>query len=207
MEMSKLAEALGLKPDAPQGEIFGAAAKLIKDRSKDVDDLKAALATAGLKLDAGKVVKSDGTALDAAPKPPPADETPREKAMREELEATQLTTAKLQLDNVKAEVERAIKGGKLPPALAADVTKLLSAAGRTQALSLSSDGSKLVKDAFDVAATVRKVIDALPSITKEGLAALAGAGQDSDEEKKKKEADALEIKKIAAKADPSLATK
>lgn len=174
MDLTKLAEALGLPKDTPADKLFAeAASNLLKNKQEaaeskqQLEALSSSLKDHGLKLDGSKLVK-----LATDKKEVPADETPREKELRERLEAMEAKDAKGRMQFAKQETERLVKEGKVPAAAAEKLTRLFSTVESAQALALSSDGSAVVKQAISVVDTLRDVLNALPAINQQKLSTL-----------------------------------
>lgn len=184
MDLAELAEALGLPKDSPADAIYKAAASVVLDGKKSKDQLSTfseQLSGHGLKLEQGKLVK-----VAAANTPPPADESPREKELRERLERIEGEGAKSRLSSAKAEAERFIKEGKVPAAVAEKLERVFALADGAESLALSQDGTAVVRRVYDVAGAVRDVLNAMPSIKGSSLSQLAPFG--GDDAKKKAEA-------------------
>jgi hypothetical protein len=193
MDLEKLAEALGLPKDSPADKVYSAAASVVLDGKKAKDSLSAfsdQLSGHGLKLDQGKLVKV------AASTTPPADEQPREKELRERLAAMEGESARAKLSFAKAEAERMVKEGRVPPAFAEKLSKVFATVGKMEALSLSSDGSAVIKQAVDGVELLKEILSALPTIKDGGLSQLSPM---SDDVKKKSEALSAKGREVAAR--------
>jgi len=191
MELGKLALALGLKEDAQQKDVFAAMAKVLEDRgtaSQALSSLEKELGGFGLKLDGGKLVKL------AKPTEPPADETPREKAQREELSKLNLELSKQRIAGIKGDVAKFIQEGKVPPSVEGDLTKLMGLANNAETLTLSSDGTAVVKNVFDATDTLKRILSALPSIKSPTQLGKLG---DVNVDKKEREALSAKAKEVA----------
>lgn len=184
MDLSELAEALGLPKDSQPDAIYKAAASVVLDGKKSKDQLSTfseQISGHGLKLEQGKLVKVAASVV-----PPPADETPREKELRERLSKIEADGAKNRLSSAKADADRFIKEGAVPPAMAEKLERIFALADGAESLALSQDGSAVVKRVFDVASAVKDVLNSLPLKMKgSSLSQLAPMG---DEAKKKTEA-------------------
>jgi len=194
MDLAQLAEALGLPKDAKAEDVYKAAASVVLDGKKAKDSLSAfseQLSGHGLKLDQGKLVK-----VAASNNPPPADETPREKELRERLAKIETDGAKQRLSFAKAEAERLVKEGRVPAAFAEKLSKVFALADGAEALALSGDGSAVVRQAVDVAGTVKELLASIPGINARGLSQLAPM---SDDVKKKSEALSSKGREVAAR--------
>lgn len=189
MKLGKLALALGLKEDASLEDVCEAAAKRLEDGGKatqTLSSLSTQLGEHGLKLDQEKLVK-------LAAKGPPADETPREKEMRERMDKQELANAKLRLSSVGKEVESLILAGKVPPAVKQDLLDLMSIGDKAQALALSKDGTQLVQTGIDAVDKLRTILNALPSIKGSQLSQHGATGDVDEVERKRQKDKAKEV--------------
>jgi hypothetical protein len=184
MDLKQLALALGLDPEKATAEqVLDAATKAGQNLSaalakvKTFEGLSAVkpdeLKAHGLELKDGKIVK-----LAAAP---PADETPREKDLRERLEKSENASALSRLQNVKREIEEFSKAGQLPPVLIPAFTELASLQAEATTLCLSADGQGVQKKAVNVVGRVMEILKGLPKINAE---LLSQSAEQTDEQKK-----------------------
>jgi hypothetical protein len=171
----KLALALGLPEDATAEQIESAAVKAGQDL-KALTSGRTALSALlekefGLKVDGEKVIKLSA--------PPPADETPREKEYRLELAQVKATQALAAAKDMAKKVEGFVKAGVVPPAKQEILSRLLAIPGKVQALALAADTKALQEVQVDVAADVEALLQDLPGLTTQRLA----AGRTEDEKK------------------------
>ncbi|MGH9462007.1 MAG: hypothetical protein ACRD1X_12360 [Vicinamibacteria bacterium] len=185
MDPKKLALALGLPEDTDAEKILSALAEREKERKDALGKVKAAeglstvkpedLKAAGLELKDGKLVKLSASDDDAPL-------TPRERQMREQLDAVMLDRAKDKLTAAKAKADAYVKAGLVPPAIAEKLSKLFALKDKVEALALSADGKGLASSEVDVVGTLEEVLKNIRSITDLRLSRLTPAddGQPSD---------------------------
>lgn len=197
MDPKKLAILLGLPETATPEQIEEAAKKVVGDQKLTLDQVKAEqgkvtalsadLKAHGLEIKDGKVVKLAA--------PPPADETPREKAQRLRIEELEKGAQLSHAQSAAAQAEQAVKDGKVPPALKVTLSRLLAIQGKQKAILLSKEGS--VEEMVDVVNETLALVKGLPSITGHKLS------QEQGDEEKKKAADLdKEIDAVVARIQP-----
>lgn len=194
MKLAKVIALLGLSKDMAEDKVIEEVEKRIEASAKGGDDkvtalrqqLDAQLKAHGLKLDGEKLVKEEVK----------KEETAEEKRLREQLEANTADLNRLKVTAAKEQAERFVAEGKVPPAQAARLQKLLALTGKAQSLSLSADAKQAEAIALDVAAELRGLLAELPSITKDRLAQLATL---TDEDRKKAQELDTRCDAIAAK--------
>ena len=196
-KFAKLALALGLAESASEEDVFTAASKSIMasiDSQKNLTALSVEAAKHGLKLEGSTLVKVEPvTQLDTTIKP----EDDAEKAeLKKAIAANALETAKMKLSAVKGEAEAFVMAGKCPPALKEKLVRIISS-GWAVSLSLSADGSQVVRTAVSISETVKEILSAMPGLTSTQLTRLSG---EDDAQKKAKEALSTKAKGIAARA-------
>lgn len=183
MDPKKIAVLLGLPETATPEQIEEAAKKAVGMQKTALDQVKAeqdrvtALA-AGLK-DHGLEVK-DGKVVKLAA-PPPSDETPREKQLREENETLKKSAALSRLKDVQSEIKKASGNMQIPPALVPAFTELASIETEVTALCLSADGASVQKKGINALGRVMEIINGLPKLNAETLQQLSGAQQDDQD--------------------------
>lgn len=196
-------EALGLKEDAKEQDIFEALGKRTpppdeKATKKAVDEalsaVNAELAGRKLKIEAGKVVELAAV--------PPAAETDETKALKAKLAAHEAEFSRQRAAKAKDAVALAVKEGKLPPALAAKAEQLLAMApGKVKALQLSTDGKSVTDSEIEPAALVTEILAALPAWGGKGLSQqLSAEGKKKAEELAQRGAKAM--RKAQGTAEP-----
>ena len=195
MDLKELAKALGLSADASKEDIFKAAGEMIlagKASKELLSAVEKGIKEHGLKLDGTNVVKTEPT----APNTIPTDgDSPEVADLKKRLTANEAETAKGKIGAAKALAQQYIKEGRIPPTMAEPLTQLLSIAGRNESLALSTDGTEVVKNAFDAAGQLKTLLDALPKFGSGGLSTAAA------KEKQTKEAEGLShAKKVARRA-------
>lgn len=182
--LKKLALALGLPEDATEEKVLAALKTREEDRVKALDTVKGftglsavkpeELKAHGFELKDGKVVK-----LSTAP---PADETPREKELRERLEKSERRENLSRVQGVKALIEGAAKDKIITPALIPAFTELASLEGDVAALCLSADGQDVQKKGINALARITEILKGLPRFDAAALQQLSAA--ELDEQKK-----------------------
>lgn len=194
MKLAKVIALLGLSKDMAEDKVIEEVEKRIEASAKGGDDkvsalrqqLDAQLKAHGLKLDGEKLVTEEVK----------KEETASEKELREKLASQQEDLNRMKLSAAKEQAERFVAEGKVPPAQATRLQKLLALTGKAQSLSLSADAKQAEAIALDVAAEVRGLLAELPSITKDRLAQLATL---TDEDRKKAQELDTRCDAIAAK--------
>lgn len=192
--IKRMALALGLPESATEAEVEAAAKKAVETKKTALDAvaLSAALKEHGLELKDGKPVK-----LAAAQEEP---ETPREKALRLQVESLKASSQLSHAQNAVKLAEEAIKDGRVPPALKVTLSRLLAVQGKQNALLLSAEG-KTVEEQVDIVNECLSLVKGLPSITTQKL---SGASED---EKKAEELSQKKIDEIAERIQPAPAKK
>lgn len=188
MDWKKLALALGLDENTPQDQVAAKVVLLVSDSKATVDGAKAReeklaaeLKAQGLSMSQdGKIVKVAPVSLDTEVK---EGDSPEVQELKRRLAASEGVATKSRLSSVKAEVEGFVKSFKVPPAVKTELEQLLSISGKAEALSLSGagDAATVTKTALDVASSVRKILAAMPGMSKESLSQLVPAPADSAE--------------------------
>lgn len=198
MNLKELAKKLGLPETAEDKDVLAKAGEVVLEglqAKEGLSTVEKQLEAHGLKLDGEKVVK-----LAEPPSGTPSDDDDPEKAeLRKRVAALESSGAKERLSAAKAEAEKLVKAGVVPPAVKEELSSLLSEAGQAQALALSNDGQP-VTQALNVAEKVRKVLNALPKITQQRLSQL-GVSEPSKEESDKRQALSTKAKGIAARVE------
>lgn len=197
MDPKKLAALLGLPEDADEAKILAAvkssgdSLKTLTEKVKGFEGLSAVkpedLKAHGLEVKDGKVVKLSSQ--------PPADETPREKELREKLEKVEREQSLSRLADVKRQVEEFSKAGHVPPALVPAFTELASLNSEVQALTLAADGA-VAQKGVKVFDRVMEILKGLPKIS--DLKLSQGGGSGAGNGGKSKEAE--EAEKLAGES-------
>lgn len=192
-----LALALGLAEDADEAKILAA----LKTRDEELktaaakvktfeglsavkpEDLKAH----GFEIKDGKVVKLAA---------PPADETPREKALREEVESLKKAQALSRQEQLQQTVDSFVKAGQLPPAGKTIADRMLSRVKEAQSLMLSGDPAESFKRFSQVMDENNKDLVELMKVLPKATGEQLSAGE-QDEAKKAEELSQKKIDEIA----------
>jgi hypothetical protein len=195
MDLKQLALALGLDENAPQDQVFAKMALVVKEGTEAKTSLAAVregLAAHGLALsEDGKVVKPEQLATE-----PREGDDPEKAELRRQVAANALETAKMRLSAARKETEDLVKSLQVPPSMAQELERLLSASAPAESLALSQDGGAVIKMAFDVAGSVRKLLGAIPKPMAKTVQQLAA----DKEDEAKREALSTKAKNLAAKA-------
>jgi len=202
MDWKKLALSLGLDENSTPDQILAKAAEVVM-AGKAATEENVKLSAEVKRLEKAQ---SAPESLDLTPK---EDDAPEVKTLKERLsaankaaEAGEVASAKVKLSAAKGEAESFVKSGKVPPALQADLEKLLSLSAEAQQLSLSQDGSKVVKVALDASAVVRKLLGALPGLSREALSQLQAAATGDGTQAVALDAARKAAKAVAARVQP-----
>ncbi len=208
MDPKKIRALLGLQESASDADVqkkleshFTAASTAVAEKTQlaqERDGIVASLKAGGYKIDGGKVVKlaQDPTAA----KPEDTDEI---KELRKLAASAILTQGRTRIASATELAQKFTAAGPVPPAMKAELEKLFSMAAEAEVLSLSQDGSALVKTAFDAVGSLKKVLESIPGMSKEALSRLGTAA--SGEEKKEKDALREKGRAMAASIKPKKA--
>lgn len=200
MNPKEMATALGLDPEKATAEQILGAAK------KSGEDLKAALAKLkgfeglsavkpeelsahGLELKDGKIGKVA---------PPPSDESPAMKALREENEKLKATANLSRLQDIKTKIEGAAKEFQITPALVPAFSELASIESEVTALCLSADGASAQKKSVNALGRVMEILKGLPKLNASSLTELSGEAK--GEQKKIEESATKKSSELLARA-------
>lgn len=210
MDMSQLAESLGLPKDSPQDKVFAALAIRLAEGDaaktelasvkESLSKLNGELTASGMKLDQGKLVKVNAVdALDLTIKP---DDDEEKVTLKKNELARRLDAQKAQLAQDKALVEGLSKSGRLPPAVTAALNKLVGLKGRVEVLALSKDGKEVLSAPEEARTLILQVLNGLGSLPQ--LTTPAGLSRMGVEKAEQKEPEALskEGAEIAARVAP-----
>lgn len=206
MDWKKMALSLGLDENSTPDQILAKAAEVIEaGKAASAENVK-------LSAEVDRLKKAQAPEqLDLTPK---EDDAPEVKALKQRLaaanqaaEAGEQAAAKVRLSAAKSEAEAFVKAQKVPPALQGDLEKLLSMSAEAQQLSLSQDGSKVVKVALDAAAVVRKILGQLPGLSREALSQLKAADTGDKPEAQALDAARKNAKSVAARVQGIKETK
>lgn len=190
MDLKKLAKALGLPEDTPAEKILEAAEKASQKLSaadQAAVKLAAELKEHGFELKDGKVVKL------AAPttKVEPTDD-PEKVELKKRLANLEQTNALSAINAAKAQAEKYIAEGRIPPAVRPELERIFSLAGKVEVLSLASDG-QAVKAQVDLMQDLHKILSSVAKISAIGLS--THGGEDNADERKAAEKKADEVTK------------
>lgn len=169
--LKNIALALGLAEAATEAEVLGALKtqgddrKGLAEKVKTFEGLSAVkpdeLKAHGLELVGGKLSKISDT-----------PETPREKAMREQLDVLQLDRAKEKLSAAKSKAEALMKSGVVPKPIAEKLSKLFAIKDKVESLALSADGKTLTGEAVDVEGILNELLGGIKGIAGSRLSVL-----------------------------------
>lgn len=196
MDLSKLAEALGLKKDAKPEEVLAKATGAVTEASKakvSFDKLSAQFGELGLKLDGEKLVKIAPEKLSTEPK---EGDSPEVLEMKKLLRESKIDSTRNQLSRAKELASKFIGDGKVPPAMKEKLERMFSMQARAEALSLSQNGDEVLKTTFDALETLKEILDAVPSMTEDRLSQLEGKPEDGE----KRQQLSKKVKGLAARS-------
>jgi len=182
MDWKKLALALGIKPDGLSEEkLQEACTKALEERDQQEKDrqqkLSVALSTHGLKLEGDQVVKVEKPSHE----PKPGDD-PEKAAMKQELARLSLQAAKDRLAQAKADAQKAVADGRVPPDQAERLSKLFTIAEKAEFVALSKDGAEVQRTTEDALSILREFVNGLPVLTGTHLQlATGGTGGQTEE--------------------------
>jgi hypothetical protein len=168
MDLTQLAEALGLAKDSPQETILSSAAKAVMDgiaARQSLNTLTSELPKMGIRLEGEKlsrVVEAEAVALDITIKPEDSDEV---KTLKKDLANARLSTTQAALASNKAMLDRLTKEGRVPPAGIAALSRLMGMRDQAEVLSLSADGTQVLSRVENVKADLITFLNVLPKLT------------------------------------------
>lgn len=197
MDLSKLAEALGLKKDEKAEVVLAKAAGVVAEGTAakaNLEKLSAQFGELGLKLEGEKLVKTVREKLSTEPKDGDSAEV---LEMKKLLKEANVDRAKSQLSSAKELAAKFIGDGKVPPAMKEKLERLFSMKAQAEALSLSQNGEEVLKTGFDALGTLKEILEAIPGITGNTLSQLGGQ---TEEGEKQREALSVKAKAVAARA-------
>lgn len=193
MDLKALAKALGLPEETPADKILAAAEKAGQAVTKlsaaetQASTLTAGLKEHGLELKDGKVVKLAA----ASTTPSPTDDAEKVE-LKNRLANLEKTNALSAINSAKAQAEKFISEGRVPPAVRTELERVLSLAGKVEVLSLASDGNP-VRAQVELLGDINKILGSIQKISDLGLS--QHGGDVSADDRKKLEAKADEVRK------------
>lgn len=179
--LTKIALALGLAEAATEEQVLVALKKQGEDM-KSLKDGQTALAAQlekehGLKLDGNKVVKLSA--------PPPVDEAPEVKALREEVANLKKAQALSRQQEMEKLVSSFVEAKQLPPAGKTIADRMLARIREAQGLMLSNPGDALKRFSEAMEANNKDLIELMGTLPKLGEIQLSQlSGEQIDEQKK-----------------------
>lgn len=196
MDLKAMAKALGLPEETPADKVLEAATKagqaatklsaLETKATQEQTSLAAELKAQGFELKDGKIVKL--AAASTTPSPTDDAEKAELKTRLATLEKSQALSA---IGSAKAQAEKFISEGRVPPAVRAELERVLSLAGKVEVLSLASDGNP-VRAQVELLSDITKIFGSLQKISELGLSGHGGdAGSDEGKAAEKKAQEVL----------------
>lgn len=178
MDLSKLAQALGVAKDAPQDKVFAAAAKAVLEGTKaqeSLSKLQGELGKYGLSLDQGNLVKVEAPADTEALAINSTDDAQAAAWKKELLERRQKDRL-ASVSTIGSALDRVIKEGRVPPAAKEVLSRVAGAiTGKTNVLALSKDGAQVISTVSEsLNQEFLKALESFPRMTlsAEGLSVL-----------------------------------
>jgi hypothetical protein len=164
MDLSKLAQRLGLPAESNEATVFEALAKRDAEGRAAVETLSTLageLPKHGFQLSGKVLSRLAPVSLDISPKEGDDEE---KLALKKRLAAAEEAANLARLAENKAFVTKLSADMKLPPALMSTVEEVLGVRGEMEALALSKDGKVELRRSKDFGTTVRTLLEALSSM-------------------------------------------